>query len=230
MHCFLFAQSSVLALPKLSPNVGSQRQCCLEKSWTDATIYSTCSNMAPHLENVISRETSYTYLNCSQARGSWWLWKTSERSELTCRTMKDLSNINHCDQGTKLINENLSRSSCRRTARVGHDGLDSVACGENVGGGESKWFKWRQVEGWRENKVSAAAKGWHGEERAAGKRQATANWLQVTRAEKEKHWHLLQIQVCSKHTMVPEWHRQQCKDVQETRLLLRRHKNQNEEN
>lgn len=49
------------------------------------------------------------------------------------------------------------------------DMMDWIVCGENVGGGESKRFKWRQVEGWRGNKVSAVAKGWHDEERAGGK-------------------------------------------------------------
>lgn len=88
--------------------------------------------------------------------------------------MKDLSNINHCDQGTGLINENLSRRLLQEN-QPRLDVMDWIVCGENVGGGESKRFKWRQVEGWRGNKVSAAAEGWHAEERAGGKRQATAN-------------------------------------------------------
>lgn len=92
--------------------------------------------------------------------------------------MKDLCNINRCDQGALLVNENLSRSKLKAPPageQPGFDVMDDIVCGENVGGGESKRFKWRQVEGRRENKVSAAAKSWHDEERAGGKRQARAN-------------------------------------------------------
>lgn len=78
--------------------------------------------------------------------------------------MKNLCNINCCDQETYLITENLSRSTLKPPLTgdclVWHD----IYCeGRKWEVEKSKRFKQRQAERQRENKVTAEAKSWHKE-------------------------------------------------------------------
>lgn len=112
--------------------------------------------------------------------------------------MEDLCNINHCDQDTCRINENLSRSTLKPPLAGDSLGLTwYILWREKVRGSESKRFKQTQAERRRENKVSAAAKSWHKEWSAVRIRQATPSGLQthedkqreISALTEMKFWH-----------------------------------------